>query len=55
VTGRHPCTGMKIAKLEIKTILAFMLSGFEFDVVNKLGERPTEPPKPDRNDIHRVS
>jgi cytochrome P450 len=55
MAGRHPCTGMKIAKLEIKTIVAFMLAGFEFDAVNKFGKRPTEPPKPDRNDIHQVS
>ena len=53
-TGRHPCTGMKVAKLEIKVILAFMLAGFEFDVVDKFGERPLELPKPDRNDIHQV-
>ena len=44
---------MKFAKLEIKAILAFMLAGFEFDV-DKLGKRPLEPPKPDRNDIHQV-
>jgi hypothetical protein len=46
---------MKVAKLEMKAILAFMLAGFEFDVVDKFGKRPTEPPKPDRNDIHKVS
>jgi sterol 14-demethylase len=52
--GRHPCTGMKVAKMEIKAILAFMLSGFEFDVVDKFGRRPLELPKPDRNDIHQA-
>jgi len=52
--GRHPCTGMKVAKLEIKAIVAFMLAGFEFDVVDKFGKRPLEVPKPDRNDIHQV-
>ena len=46
---------MKVAKLEIKIIVAFMLVGFEFDVVGKFGKRPAEPPKPDRNDIHQVS
>jgi sterol 14-demethylase len=52
--GRHPCSGMRVAKLEIKTIVAFMLAGFEFDVVDKFGKRPAEPPKPDRNDIHQA-
>ena len=45
---------MKVAKLEIKVILAFMLAGFEFDVVDKFGKRPLELPKPDRNDIHQA-
>ena len=45
---------MKVAKLEFKVILAFMLAGFEFDVVDKFGKRPSELPKPDRNDIHKA-
>ena len=45
---------MKVAKLEIKVILAFMLAGFEFEVVDKRGKRPLELPKPNRNDIHKV-
>ena len=52
--GRHPCTGMKVAKLEIKIILAFMLASFEFDVVDKFGKRPKGLPKPDANDIQQV-
>ena len=36
---------MKVAKLEIEVILAFMLAGFEFDVVDKYGKRPMELPK----------
>ena len=46
---------MKVAKLEIKIILAFMLTGFEFDLVDKYGKRAKELPKPDRNDIQQVS
>ena len=42
---------MKVAKLEIKVILAFMLTGFEFNLVDKFGKRPLKLPKPDRNDI----
>ena len=45
---------MKVAKLEIKVIIAFMLAGFDFEVVDKFGKRPLELPKPDRNDIHQV-
>ncbi|CAA7265289.1 unnamed protein product [Cyclocybe aegerita] len=52
--GRHPCTGVKVAKLEIKVIVAIymMLAGFDFDVVDKNGEHMTKIPVPDRNDIH---
>jgi len=46
---------MKVAKLEIKIVVAFMLAGFEFDLVDKFGKPLTEFPKPDRNDIHQVS
>ena len=45
---------MKVAKLEIKAILAFMLAGFEFEVVDKFGKRPLVLPKPDRNDVQQA-
>ena len=52
--GRHLCTGMKMAKLEMKLILAFLLMGYEFDLVDKDGKFPDPLPVPNRNDIHRV-
>ncbi|KAF8182333.1 cytochrome P450 [Pholiota molesta] len=52
--GRHPCTGMKVAKLEIKLIVAMMLAGYDFDVVDKAGKTPKQLPQPDRNDIHQA-
>ncbi|KAH9477139.1 Cytochrome P450 monooxygenase [Psilocybe cubensis] len=52
--GRHPCSGMKIAKLEIKVIMAMMLAGFDFDIVDKNGKPLKELPQPDRNDIHQA-
>ena len=52
--GRHPCAGMKVAKLEIKVIVAFFLAGYEYDVVNSEGKFPEQLPKPDYNDIHQV-
>ena len=52
--GRHPCTGMKAAKLEMKLILAFFLMRYEYDLVDKDGKFPNPLPVPDRNDIHQV-
>jgi len=52
--GRHICTGMKAAKLEMKLILAMFLMGYEYDLVDKDGKFPDPLPVPDRNDIHQV-
>jgi len=52
--GRHPCTGMKLAKLEMKLILVVFLMRYEFDLVDKDGKFPDPLPVPDRNDIHQV-
>jgi len=52
--GRHPCTGMKVAKLEIKLIVAFFLTRYEFDLVDKDGKFPDPLPVPNRNDNHQV-
>ena len=35
--GRHPCAGMKVAKLEIKMIVAMFVVGYEYDVVDSKG------------------
>ena len=45
---------MKIAKLEIKVIVAFFLAGYEYDVVDSEGKFPEKLPNPDYNDIHQV-
>ena len=52
--GRHPCPGMKVAKLEMKLILALFLTRYEFDLVDKDGKFPNPLPVPNRNDIHQV-
>lgn len=52
--GRHPCTGMKIAKLEIKMIVALFVVGYEFDVVDSRGRTPERLPIPDYNDIQQA-
>jgi sterol 14-demethylase len=69
-TGRHPCagqglylyirlsqnvsSGMKFAKLEIKMILALILSRYEYELVDVFGKPPKQLPQPNRNDIHQV-
>ena len=52
--GRHPCTGMKVAKLEMKLILATFLTRYEYELVDKDGKFPDLLPVPNRNDIHQV-
>jgi len=52
--GRHPCAGMKMAKLEMKLILAMFLTRYEFDLVDKDGKFPDPLPVPNRNDPHQV-
>jgi cytochrome P450 len=52
--GRHPCLGMKTAKLEIKMIVTLIIAGFEYKLVDKSGNSPVQFPQPDRNDIQQV-
>ena len=52
--GRHPCPGMKVAKLEMKLILALFVTRYEFNLVDKDGKFPDPLPVPNRNDIHEV-
>jgi sterol 14-demethylase len=46
---------MKIAKLEIKLVLALMLLGYDYELVNGSGKYPDILPSPDRNDLLMVS
>ena len=46
---------MKIAKMEIKMILALMLLRYEYTLVDAAGLPTKHLPKLDRNDIHQVS
>jgi cytochrome P450 len=54
VVGRHPCTGMKVAKLEMKLIVALFLVGYAYELVDDSGKFPVPFPQPDRNDISEV-
>ncbi|KAF9530197.1 cytochrome P450 [Crepidotus variabilis] len=52
--GRHPCAGMKIAKLEIKLILSMLLLGYDYSLVDGKGQPTDVIPTPDRNDIQQA-
>jgi cytochrome P450 len=54
VTGRHPCPGMRVAKLGMKTIVAMFVLGYNFDLVDKNGKSTKNMPQPDRNHPHQV-
>jgi hypothetical protein len=45
--------GMKIAKLEIKMILALVLCRYDYKLVNGSG-KPAKPPQVNMNDNHQV-
>lgn len=46
---------MKVAKLEIKVIMALFLAGYEYKLVDRAGNAPTSIPTPNYNDIQQVS
>jgi hypothetical protein len=45
---------MRIAKMEMKVVLAMFLVGFEYELVDSSGNFPKELPLQDRNDIQQV-
>ena len=45
---------MKVAKLEIKMIVAMFVVGYEYDVVDSKGRVSDKLPIPDYNDIQQV-
>jgi cytochrome P450 len=54
-SGRHACTGMKVAKLEMKMILAVFLEKYDYELVDGDGKRVSQMPVPNRNDLNQVS
>jgi len=46
---------MKVAKLELKLVLAFMILGYDYFVVGKMGKRVSALPQPDLNATEHVS
>jgi cytochrome P450 len=53
--GRHPCAGMRVAKLEIKLIVVMFLKAYQYELVDKNDKFPDPFPAPDRNDYMQVS
>jgi hypothetical protein len=47
-------SGMKVAKFEIKMILALFLSCYKYELVDPSGKPLKRSPQPDRNDIQKV-
>ncbi|KAH6656578.1 cytochrome P450 6A1 [Truncatella angustata] len=49
-SGRHPCLGMKFAKLEMSLIIAYFVAEYDFELSDAQGNRTSEAPPPvDRN------
>lgn len=42
--GRHPCLGMRFAKLENNIIIAFFIAMFDIEISDKMGVEKREPP-----------
>lgn len=52
--GRHPCVGVRIAKMEMKLLTALILLGYEYELVDGAGNRLEKVPLQDRNDIQQA-
>ncbi|KAI8938157.1 hypothetical protein NX059_005823 [Plenodomus lindquistii] len=48
-SGRHPCLGMRFAKLEQNMITAYFIASFDFVLQDKHGKALTSPPRIDNN------
>ncbi|GLB42457.1 putative cytochrome P450 [Lyophyllum shimeji] len=52
--GRHPCNGMRVAKLEMKLVIALVIAGYDFEIIDSSGKFPSALPQPDRNDYQQA-
>ena len=52
--GRHACTGMRAAKLEMKFLLVIFLMRYDYGLVDEYGKFPNPLPVPNRNDFRQV-
>ena len=54
LSGRHPCLGMRFAKLEIKAIIALFLMQYDYKLVDTSGNPVSKLPGPNRMDLHKL-
>ncbi|CCF32569.1 cytochrome P450 6A1 [Colletotrichum higginsianum] len=54
-TGRHPCLGVRFAKLEQNIITAYFIASFDFSLEDEKGNKVTTPPQVDveRHSAHK--
>lgn len=55
VPGRHPCTGTKVAKVEMKVVIALLLLTFEYKLVDANGNPVHKVPVMNKNDYQQGS
>ncbi|KAG6863638.1 hypothetical protein C0991_004520 [Blastosporella zonata] len=53
--GRHLCPGMRVAKVEMKIIIALVLLGYDYEVVDDRDYHLDSPPEIDKNNYLQVS
>ncbi|KAI0593285.1 cytochrome P450 6A1 [Biscogniauxia sp. FL1348] len=51
-SGRHPCLGMRFARLEMALIAAYFMAMFDFELSDRDGNPPTEAPEPVSRNFH---
>ena len=49
-SGRHPCLGMRFAKLEMTLVVGWFVGAFEFETVERDGRKMVEMPRVDQNE-----
>ncbi len=53
-SGRHPCLGMRFAKLEAIIISAYFIAMFDYELSDKDGRQLAEPPPPINRNQNQV-
>jgi len=52
--GRHPCSGMRVAKFEIRLLVILFILTFEYKLVDDKGRLPNPLPRANKNDLHQA-
>ncbi|CAI6031700.1 unnamed protein product [Clonostachys chloroleuca] len=54
-SGRHICLGMRLAKLEVTMVNAYLVSQFDFELSDEHGNSRSEPPAPINRNLHQFN